>query len=136
MDEATADRIVVEALKFMDAAARFSTVRLTPSNVVDEGWHALILHTNLYQRLCERLGRFVHHWPERPDAGRHDEHALAHTVTVIGQTGHTVDGELWKGPANALVSVAADCSHTPKPGGCGPINPGDCASHCSGGDGG
>ncbi|RMI26770.1 hypothetical protein EBN88_29775 [Streptomyces triticirhizae] len=56
--------------KFMDAAARFPAARITPSNVVDEGWHALILHTNLYERLCRRLGRFVHHWPERPAAGR------------------------------------------------------------------
>ncbi|WP_258021406.1 hypothetical protein [Streptomyces anatolicus] len=86
-------------------------------------------------KLCERLGRFVHHWPERPDEERHDEHALTRTVAIIEQAGHTVDSELWTGPTKALVSVAANCSHTPKPGGCGPINPGKCASHCSGGGG-
>lgn len=134
MEEATAERIVAEALKFMHAAARFPTVRTTPSNVVDEGWHALILHTKVYEKLCDRLGRFVHHWPERPDPERHDEQALAHTVTLIEQAGHTVDRELWMGPTMALVPVAAKCSHTPKPGGCGPINPGKCASHCSGGN--
>ncbi len=37
------------------------------------------------------------------------------------------------GPTEALVPVEANCSHTPKPGGCGPINPGNCATH--GGDG-
>ena len=52
MNDATAERIVVEALKFTHAAARFPTVRITPSSVVDEGWHALILHTNLYGKLC------------------------------------------------------------------------------------
>ncbi|MFE2041069.1 glycine-rich domain-containing protein [Streptomyces sp. NPDC059477] len=135
MEEATARRIVVETLKFVDTAAQFPTIKITPSTVVDEGWHALILHTNLYDRLCGRLGRFVHHWPERPDAARHDAHALTRTVATIEQAGHTVDGELWTGPGNALVPVAASCSHTPKPGGCGPINPGNCASHCSGGDG-
>lgn len=46
------------------------------------------------------------------------------------------DHELWTGPIRALVSVAANCSHTPIPGGCGPINPGGCASHCNGGGGG
>ncbi|MFJ4688657.1 glycine-rich domain-containing protein [Streptomyces sp. NPDC088789] len=132
----TAERIVGEALKFTDAAARFPTVRITPSHVVDEGWHALILHTHLYGKLCGRLGRFVHHWPERPDAERHDEHALTRTVAVIEQAGHTVDSELWTAPARALVPVAAACSHTPKPGGCGPINPGKCASHCSDAHGG
>ncbi|MFJ3497349.1 glycine-rich domain-containing protein [Streptomyces sp. NPDC086091] len=136
MEGGTAERIVAEALKFVDAAARFPTARITPSNVVDEGWHALILHTSLYEKLCGRLGRFVHHWPERPDAGRHDEHALTRTVAVIEQAGHTVDEELWTGPAGVPVPVAANCSHTPKPGGCGPINPGNCAAHCSGGDGG
>ncbi|KAB8169750.1 hypothetical protein FH609_005515 [Streptomyces sp. 3MP-14] len=132
----TAERVVVEALKFMDAAAQFPAARITPSNVVDEGWHALILHTKLYERLCRCLGRFVHHWPERPDVGRHDDHALTRTVTFIERTGHTADSELWTGPGKALVSVVANCSHTPKPGGCGPINPGGCAAHCSGGDGG
>ncbi|MFI1676542.1 glycine-rich domain-containing protein [Streptomyces sp. NPDC020607] len=136
MPDATAQRIVVEALKFVAAAAQFPTVKITPSNVVDEGWHALILHTNLYAKLCERLGRFVHHWPERPDEERHDLHALTRTVALIEQAGYSVDGELWTGPTKALVAVAANCSHTPKPGGCGPINPGKCASHCSGGGGG
>ncbi|MDT0306346.1 hypothetical protein RM780_05145 [Streptomyces sp. DSM 44917] len=135
-DEATARRIFAEALKFVDTAARFPTAFMTPSNVVDEGWHALILHTNLYENLCRRLGRFVHHWPERPDARRHDGHALAGTVALIEQAGHLVDGALWRGPGSTLVGVVANCSHTPKPGGCGPINPGNCASHCSGGSGG
>jgi hypothetical protein len=40
--------------------------------------------------------------------------------------------QLTDGPGVELVAVAAECSHTPVPGGCGPINPGNCASHCSG----
>ncbi|GAA2049620.1 hypothetical protein N0X72_18220 [Streptomyces carpaticus] len=136
MEERTAERIVTEALKFVEAAARFPNDNITPSNVVDEGWHALILHTHLYKKLCARLGRFVHHWPERPDTGRHDRHVLAHTVTIIERAGHSVDRELWTGPTTASVLTAARCSHTPMPGGCGPINPGNCASHCSGGEGG
>ncbi|MBD0747075.1 hypothetical protein [Streptomyces sp. CBMA152] len=135
MPDATAQRIVTEAIKFVAAAAQFPTVKITPSDIVDEGWHALILHTNLYEKLCDRLGRFVHHWPERPDRERHDPHALTRTVALIEQAGYGVDCELWTGPTTALVAVAANCSHTPKPGGCGPINPGNCASHCSGGGG-
>ncbi|WP_246337916.1 hypothetical protein [Streptomyces harbinensis] len=49
MEERTAERIVTEALKFVEAAARFPNDNITPSNVVDEGWHALILHTHLYK---------------------------------------------------------------------------------------
>ncbi|MFH9355250.1 glycine-rich domain-containing protein [Kitasatospora sp. NPDC017646] len=131
-----AERIVIEALKFVVTARTFPTVRITPSNVVDEGWHALILHTRPYAELCNRLGGFVHHYPERPDPQRHDEDALTRTVALIEEAGYTPDRELWTGPTRALVTVAAQCSHTPVPGGCGPINPGGCASHCNGGGGG
>ncbi|WP_406342467.1 glycine-rich domain-containing protein [Streptomyces sp. NBC_00648] len=131
MDENTALRIVSEALKFVDAAAKFPRLRITPSRVVDEGWHALILHTDPYAKLCARLGRFVHHYPERPDPSRHDPLAMTRTVALIEKAGHSVDGELWAGPTRTLASVAANCSHTPMPGGCGPIRPGNCASHCS-----
>ncbi|ATZ29733.1 hypothetical protein SLAV_39855 (plasmid) [Streptomyces lavendulae subsp. lavendulae] len=135
MDITTASRIVVEALKFTAAAARFPTVRIAPSREVDEGWHALILHTHLYASLCHRLGRFVHHFPERPDPSRFDGDVLTHTIALIEQAGYTADAELWTGPDRSLVTVAANCNHTPVPGGCGPINPGGCATH-GGGDGG
>ncbi len=131
MADGTAERIVTEALKFVATARTFPTARVTPSNVVDEGWHALILHTDVYAELCGKLGGFVHHYPER-----HDEAALIRTVALIEEAGYTPDHELWTGPTRALVSVAANCSHTPVPGGCGPINPGGCASHCNGGGGG
>lgn len=130
----TAERIVQDALKFVATARTFPTMPITPSRVVDEGWHALILHTAVYAELCERLGGFVHHYPERPDASRHDPDALARTVALIEEAGYTPDYELWTGPTRALVAVAADCSHTPVPGGCGPINPGGCATH-GGGEG-
>ncbi|WP_078966665.1 phage major capsid protein [Streptomyces sp. WM6378] len=65
MDEATAERIATEALKYVAAAAQFPTVHIQPSKVVDEGWHALILHTQLYAKLCEGLGHFVNHWWSR-----------------------------------------------------------------------
>lgn len=135
MDISIASRIVVEALKFTAAAAQFPTVPITPSREVDEGWHALILHTHLYAALCHRLGRFVHHFPERPDPSRFDPDALTRTVALIEQAGYTVDAELWTGPDRALVAVAANCNHTPVPGGCGTINPGGCATHGGGGDG-
>ncbi|MFE2409422.1 glycine-rich domain-containing protein [Kitasatospora sp. NPDC059408] len=136
MPDDAAERIVTEALKFVATARTFPTVRITPSTVVDEGWHALILHTRRYADLCARLGGFVHHYPERPDPSRHDPDALARTAALIEEAGYTPDYELWTGPTRALVAVAAQCSHTPIPGGCGPINPGGCASHCNGGGGG
>jgi hypothetical protein len=134
MDPDMAGRLVVEALKFVSAAAQFPTVPITPTREVDEGWHALILHTHLYATLCSRLGRTVHHYPERPEQTRHNPDALTRTVALIEQAGYTVDRDLWVGPEKSLVTVAAPAFHTPMPGGCGPINPGGCATH-GGGDG-
>ncbi|MEU1169885.1 hypothetical protein [Streptomyces microflavus] len=130
MDEGTACRIVAEALKFVDAAAQFPTARIAPSRVVDEGWHALILHTELYAKLCEGLGQVVHHYPERPDAGRYDPHVITRTLATIEQAGYATDADLWTDPGKPLVGVAAQCNHTP----CGPVRPGGCATHGGGDD--
>ncbi|SDP33631.1 hypothetical protein SAMN05216259_12431 [Actinacidiphila guanduensis] len=135
MDQATAERIVIDALAYVTTAARNPGVYISPSRTVDEGWHALILHTALYARLCDRLGRFVHHYPERPDPTRHKDGVMDRTLDLMREAGHIPDMELWTRPLEMVIDVAANCSHTPKPGGCGPINPGRCASHCnSGGD--
>lgn len=103
----TAGRIVVEALKFTAAAARFPTVRIAPSREVDEGWHALILHTHLYASLCRQLGR--------PDPSRFDADVLTRTVALIEQAGYNADTELWTGPSRALVTVAANPTTPPCP---------------------
>lgn len=130
MDEGTASRIVAEALKFVHAAAQFPTVRSAPSKVVDEGWHALILHTELYAKLCEGLGRFVHHYPERPDPERYDEQVIVRTQATIELAGYAIDGELWTDPTKTLVGVAAQCQHTgcSSGSGCGTVRPGQCAT--------
>lgn len=123
MTNELAERIVCEGLKFVATAAEFRTVPIAPSRVADEGWHALILHTALYAELCGRLGGFVHHYPERPGTSRHDDEAMERTVALIEEAGYRPDAELWQSPDKELVTVAAPFWHTPKPGGCGPIDP-------------
>lgn len=120
MDETTAERIVIEALAFVATAAAHPGEPIAPSRTVDEGWHALILHTDLYARLCERLGAFVHHYPERPDESRQTGGILDHTVRLLAGHGHTADPELWTLPADGRVPVAAKCGHAP---GCGITKP-------------
>jgi hypothetical protein len=63
MTAGLAERITAEAIKFVVAGAIHPGVPLAPSRVVDEGWHALILHTRPYARLCTDHGPFVHHSP-------------------------------------------------------------------------
>jgi hypothetical protein len=120
MPERTATRIVDEALAFVATAARNPQEDIAPSRVVDEGWHALILHTALYARLCERLGAIVHHYPQRPDPSRYDQDVIDRTTALIAQEGYTPDLDLWTHPTDPGLPVAADCQHAPK---CGPIQP-------------
>ncbi|MGW2324851.1 glycine-rich domain-containing protein [Streptomyces sp. NPDC001700] len=112
MDEATAGRIVDEAVKFVAAAAGASSP-LAPSRVVDEGWHALILHTRTYRQLCERVGTFVHHVPQAPDPERRNPEALTRTQQRIVQAGFPVDDALWLAPTDSSIPVAASCQHGP-----------------------
>lgn len=107
-----AGRIVVQALAFLATAAK-APAGLVPSRVVDEGWHALVLHTALYQSLCVRLcGGFIHHVPERPDPGNRSHSSVERTVAAIEAAGYTVDADLWRGPEDTLVTVAANCQHS------------------------
>ncbi|KOU22676.1 hypothetical protein ADK51_19755 [Streptomyces sp. WM6368] len=109
MSQANAERIVVEALKFVAAAAQFPG-GMRPSRTVDEGWHKLIEHTIAYARLCEQLGRFVHHKPELPDPHRYTPGALDHTLDRIRAAGFEPDMELWTSPLDGI-PVAANCQH-------------------------
>jgi hypothetical protein len=120
MDEATAGRIVADALAFVATAAANPGAPIAPSRIVDEGWHALILHTALYRRLCDRLGAFVDHYPERPDPTRQSAGILERTTALILEAGHSTDPSLWALPAEGRIPVAADCGHAPR---CGPIEP-------------
>ncbi|GAA0641716.1 hypothetical protein GCM10009548_02490 [Streptomyces malaysiensis subsp. malaysiensis] len=107
-----AGRIVDEAVKYIAAVAT-APEPLTPSRVVDEGWHALILHTRIYHRLCSKIGRFIHHVPQRPDPENRDSEALTKTQAQIVAAGYTVDDALWLAPGDTSIPVAAHCQHSP-----------------------
>lgn len=104
--------ITDEALKFVAACAAAPSARLRPSRVVDEGWHALILHTQIYAGLSMRLGTSVHHVPEPPDPGRHDPDALERTQRAIRDVGYIPNVELWCAPTDGTIPVAASCEHS------------------------
>lgn len=115
MTDEMAGRIVDEGLKFEAACANHPGIGLAPSRIVDEGWHALILHTAMYAELCERLGgRFVHHYPGY-DPTNYDPPILDRTRETIAALGWDADPELWGPPSDeTLVSVAAKCQHAPE----------------------
>lgn len=111
MDPEMAGAILEDALAFVATAASSPGQALVPSRVVDEGWHALILHTAIYWNLCSQFGNFVHHIPEPPNIGRWDEAVIRRTIKHIEAAGYPVHRSLWRGPEDSIVPVAASCQH-------------------------
>ena len=72
VDRDEAVPLLVEVLRFVSMAARAKQAvggPLTPSPMVDDAWHELILCTREYAALCEeQFGRFVHHDPGGDEA--------------------------------------------------------------------
>lgn len=108
MTDDQGQRGVNQVAAFLAVAAN-TTERATPSFRVDLFWHALVLHTKDYARVCDALGGgFIHHVPDRnnghdPAEGRA---AMRRTAEVIRSAGFDVDPEFW--PING----AADCTQS------------------------
>lgn len=91
MSDEMAGRIVEEGIKFVAACSRNPGTGLAPSRIVDEGWHALILHTAVYAELCTNLGGvFVHHYPGY-DPTNYDPPVLDRTREAIAALGWEAD---------------------------------------------
>ncbi|WP_254707058.1 glycine-rich domain-containing protein [Streptomyces lunaelactis] len=102
MDRSRAERVMDQALAFIDMAGHRTDVPLSPSRKVDPGWHAFILHSHEYADFCHRrFGAFLHHNPLKGQRLR-DGVAIKRTVRAIEEMGYVVDHELW--------GTAAECN--------------------------
>lgn len=102
MDRPQAERVMDQALAFIDMAGHRTDVPLSPSRKVDPGWHAFILHSREYADFCRRrFGTFLHHNPFKGRRLR-DGIAIKRTVQAIEEMGYAVDHELW--------GTAAECN--------------------------
>ncbi|MTI32662.1 glycine-rich domain-containing protein [Xanthovirga aplysinae] len=60
----TPRELFIEVIKFLYLVSAFQ-IRLTPSLIVDLGWHEFILFTKAYEKFCHlKLGKFIHHTPD------------------------------------------------------------------------
>ncbi|MFI1154877.1 hypothetical protein [Streptomyces sp. NPDC020817] len=108
-------------MAFIATCAANPGTPLAPSPVVDVGWHSAVLHTRLYRELCTRLGGFVDHYPELPkDPSGFRSDVIEFTLDTMRATGYEPDLELWAGPVESTITVAAQRWHSPA---CGPIQP-------------
>jgi hypothetical protein len=119
VERALAERIMNEALGFLELCANEPDGKHSPSATVDIGWHTFILYTREYAAFCQRdAGRFIHHEPtDVPGMDYTGANDSAYTMQVMLARG-PVDKMLW--------THAADCNSS----GC---HGGDCNQGCSSG---
>ncbi|MFI6011417.1 hypothetical protein ACIBAG_21800 [Streptomyces sp. NPDC051243] len=73
---------------------------MAPSQLVDPGWHTLILHTGWYADWCQQhFGYFLHH---QPNSKVRTRGLMTDVVAKIRAAGFEVDDRLW--------GTAADCN--------------------------
>ncbi|MGY5101455.1 glycine-rich domain-containing protein [Streptomyces sp. 900105245] len=103
-----AERIADQAVAFVVTAAT-ATVPMVPSDDVDLGLHALILHTKEYAGLCDRYaGRFLHHNP-MPGGGPRDPKKVAASAQAMKAACFMVFDDLWTVDGTNLAQCDADC---------------------------
>ncbi|MFJ4585340.1 glycine-rich domain-containing protein [Streptomyces echinatus] len=116
LTEEKADRGVGQMLAFL-AACDYSDKPLSPSPLVDDFWHAFLLHTKAYREFCEeKFGRFLDHQPGYLDPEEHGggKALRARTVDAITLAGYEIDMEFWPELDLAECSQChANCSDSP-----------------------
>ncbi|MGC5400570.1 glycine-rich domain-containing protein [Streptomyces sp. DT20] len=112
-----ADRGVGQMIAFL-AAGAYSDTPLSPSPLIDDFWHAFLLHTQAYQNFCSgTIGKFVHHQPGFLDKEEHGggKALRARTVDAIVTAGFVIDMAFW--PELDLADCSqchANCHNSPK----------------------
>lgn len=103
-----AEMIADQAMAFVVTAAT-ATVPMMPSDEVDLGLHALILHTKAYAEICQTYaGRFLHHNPA-PGAGGRDPEMVAGSARAMKAAGFRVLDDLWTFNGENLAQCDSDC---------------------------
>lgn len=118
LEPTLAARVVDQALAFLGACAVHRGGPLSPSMMVDPGWHAFVLHTREYREFCQRVaGRFIDHMPTERTQVDTDRPGLAlhRTVAAIRAIGYAVDDELWFRAGDADCTGCANGCHDDPP---------------------
>ncbi|MGI5529337.1 hypothetical protein ACQEVX_18645 [Streptomyces syringium] len=96
----TARSIVDQALAFLKVMGDARAFDMTPSQVVDPGWHSFALHTRAYAAWCqEQFGYFLDH---EPKATIRTRPLIGSVVERVKAAGFYVDERLW--------GAAKDCN--------------------------
>ncbi|MEU6989215.1 hypothetical protein ABZ953_00935 [Streptomyces sp. NPDC046465] len=103
-----AEAITDQALAFVATAAMASN-GMMPSDDVDDGLHAFILHTQAYAEFCQTFaGRFLHHSPE-PGPGRRTIEKVTASALAVKGAGFRVLDNVWSVNGENAAQCDADC---------------------------
>lgn len=112
------EALLIEVLRFVNLAAHARAqlgTSLTPSVMIDDAWHELILCTREYRDLCtQQFGRFVDHDPGGDDELNRSRFRA--TLQLYALSFGNPDPRWWGPAATAMTHLAdADCGacHTP-----------------------
>ncbi|WP_329289612.1 hypothetical protein [Streptomyces pseudovenezuelae] len=106
-DREFAMQVADQAIAFVYVAAT-TTVPMMPSDDVDEGLHAFILHTPDHHAFCEKYaGRFLHH-NARPGIPRTVE-GVAASAKAMKAAGFYVFDERWTVDGENAFQCDSDC---------------------------
>jgi hypothetical protein len=116
LSPAFATRVMDQALAFLGTSAGHRGEPLSPSRVVDPGWHTFVLHTRDYREFCRRIaGRFIDHVPTGHPPSGSGELVLRRTVSAMRRAGFVVDDVLWFSAADCT-GCHGGCHDDPPPG--------------------
>lgn len=102
-----AAQVADQAIAFVYVAAT-STVPMVPSDDVDEGLHAFILHTPDHHEFCQKhAGRFLHH-NARPGVPRKLEDVQA-SARAMKAAGFRVIDDRWAVDGENAAQCDSDC---------------------------
>lgn len=115
IDQPTAERIIAQALAFLQTCALNPGAGLGPSPAVDIGWHTFILHTKEYGEFCQRIaGRMIHHNPtDDADEQVGKYRSIKATLAAMRAAGIPVDEEMWQAHAVKCSQCHAGCTDSP-----------------------
>lgn len=110
-DQSLAERIVDQALGFLQLCAADPDSRYAPSPTVDIGWHTFILYTREYAEFCMGLaGRFIHHSPMDEDSETYPGNVISQTTAAMKVRGLAVDEVLWDTVGKCTVHKCLSCT--------------------------
>jgi hypothetical protein len=128
VEQDLAERIMESALGFLWLSATRPGMTLSPSPLVDIGWHKFILYTRGYGEFCERVaGRFIHHEPNDNPNARQRPGGIKRTIAAFDEAGLPLDDMIWTGRLTRKKTLALLGDALP---------PGDCTVDCDDGGGG